>query len=754
MLSALGNLVVRHRRLTLAAGVLVLVLTGLYGGGVARNLIAGGFEDGRSEAGRAEALLTEQFGQHSANVVVVVTAVDGDIDSPASSAAGTAVTRFIGDQPHVTQSFSYWTLGGPPPLRSDGGDRGLLLAFIEGNETEVMERTGELLAALDVDNPGGDAVELAAGGVAVVNQAINRTTERDLLRAEMIAIPITLVLLVWVFGSVVAALLPLLIGVFSIIATFAILQLLSGFTDVSIFALNAATALGLGLSIDYSLFVISRYREELLAGRDPATAIRRTVQTAGRTVLFSAATVAISLSAMLVFPLAFMRSFAYAGFAVAITAALGAVVLLPALLAVLGHRVEKWQVFRRKPVIAGEGIWHRVAMFVMRRPLPIATAAVALLVLLGAPFLGIRLGIPDDRVLGDGSDVRAAHDIMRDEFSPGEAATLDVVLPGMPGGTSAELEEYAARLSALPGAERVDSLAGSFVGGDLVGEPGITALRFAATDGAWLTVVPAVEPLSPDGEALVEAVRGTPAPSDEVYVGGQPARLVDAKEMVFGRLPWALAFVAVATFVLLFLLFGSLLVPAKALVLNLLSLSATFGAMVWIFQEGNLSGVLGFTATGEITVVMPILMFCIAFGLSMDYEVFLLSRIKEEHDNGADTQASVAMGLERTGRLITAAAVLIAVVFVAFATAEVSFMKMFGVGLTLAVLVDAFIIRAALVPAFMRLAGNANWWAPGPLRRFHARFGLREHVELDEHGGRQGSDGPAREDDRMETVAP
>ena len=460
----------------------------------------------------------------------------------------------------------------------------------------------------------------------------------------------------------------------------------------------------------------------------------RTVRTAGRTILFSAVTVAIGLSAMLVFPIPFMRSFGYAGIGVAATAAFGAVVLLPAMLATLGHRVEKGRVFKRRPVVDGEGIWHRVAVFVMRRPVPIATAVIALLLLLGAPFLGIRLGTPDDRVLAPGADVRETHDILREDFAAGEAATVQVIVPELadPAAAESDIAGYAAELSTLDGVARVDALTGSYIGGIEAAPPGPVSLRFADEVGTWFSVVPAVEPLSADGEALVEDVRDLDSPFEDVLVGGQSAAQVDSKDVVFARLPWAIALVAVTTFVVLFMLFGSLLVPLKALVLNFLSLTATFGAMVFIFQDGNGSGLLDFTATGDIAVAMPILMFCIAFGLSMDYEVFLLSRIKEEHDKGSDTVTSVAVGLERTGRIVTAAAVLIAVVFLAFATGQVSFMKMFGIGLMLAVLVDAFLIRSTLVPAFMRLAGDANWWAPGPLRRLHNRFGFSEHVDLDE----------------------
>ena len=734
MLARLGSFIVRRRRFTLIGILLLTIAAAAFGGGVAKNLIAGGFDPAGAESVAAADALEEQFGQEEPNVVLVVTAADGDVNSESSRAAGTEITEFVGGFEHVDLAVSYWTLQDAPPLRGSGGDRALVMAHVEGTDTEAIERAEELVDALEESGIGGDAVTIGAGGLAVVNAEVTRTIEEDLQLAEMIAIPITLVLLIWVFGSIVAALLPLAVGIFSIIGTFAILQVISQFTDVSIFSLNATTALGLGLAIDYSLFVVSRYREELAAGHDVGAAVRRTVRTAGRTVMFSALTVGIGLSAMLLFPMPFMRSFGYAGIGVAATAAFGAVVLLPAMLAALGHRVDKGRVFKRRPVVDGEGIWHRVAVFVMRRPVPVATAVIALLVVLGAPFLGIKLGVPDDRVLGEGSDVRETHQILRDEFTAGEASTVQVVVPEIGESASADgdIAAYAAQLSAIEGVARVDALTGSYAGGVEVAGPGASSLRFANDTGTWLSVVPAVEPLSEDGEAIVNDIRDMPTEFGEVLVGGQPAGLVDSKSVVMDRLPLAIGLIAVTTFVVLFMLFGSLLVPLKALVLNVLSLTATFGSMVWIFQDGHGSGLLDFTATGTITVAMPILMFCIAFGLSMDYEVFLLARIKEEHDKGSDTVRSVAMGLERTGRIVTAAAVLIAVVFLAFATGEVSFMKMFGIGLTLAVLVDAFLIRSTLVPAFMRLAGNANWWAPGPLRRFHDRYGISEHFDLDD----------------------
>ena len=719
MLARLGSFIVRRRGTTLLGVLLLTVAAAVFGGGVARNLIAGGFEPAGAESVNAEEVLEESFGQVQPNVVLVVTADDGDVDSQRTRAAGMEVTEFVAGFEHVDLAVSYWTLGDPPPLRGarrrqrprhgprrrhrDGGDR-------TGRRARRGDRAG---------GRRGDAATVRAGGLAVVNAEVTHTIEDDLLTAEMIAIPITLVLLVWVFGSIVAALLPLAVGIFSIITTFAILQLFAQFTDVSIFALNATTALGLGLAIDYSLFIVSRYREELAGGHAPGDAVVRTVRTAGRTILFSAVTVAIGLSAMLVFPIPFMRSFGYAGMGVAATAAFGAVVMLPAMLAALGHRVEKGRVFKRRPVVDGEGVWHRLAVFVMRRPLPIATAVIALLLLLGAPFLGIRLGTPDDRVLAPGADVRETHDILREDYAAGEAATIQVVVPDV-GRLDVRRDCRLRRRSVGAGRRRS-------------GRRPHRVVRRRNRGGAGRGVVGALRRrrrhlvLRGAGSRTAlrrrrSARRGRARPGCAIRGGARRwavRRPGGLQGVVFDRLPWAIGLVAVTTLVVLFLLFGSVLVPIKALVLNFLSLTATFGAMVCIFQDGNGSGLLDFTATGDIAVAMPILMFCIAFGLSMDYEVFLLSRIKEEHDRGSDTVTSVAVGLERTGRIVTAAAVLIAVVFLAFATGQVSFMKMFGIGLTLAVLVDAFLIRSTLVPAFMRLAGDANWWAPGPLRRFH-----------------------------------
>ena len=722
MLERLARLIVRRRKVVLVGAVVFLAVAGTFGGGVAEHLSSGGFQDPKAESTRAEEILTDEFDAADPNFVLLVTAKGGNVDDPAVATAGQALTDELQRAEGMELAVSYWTLGNAPPLKSRSGDQAIVLARIGGDEDEIDERVAKLTPSFTRET---DLVDVRVSGMAEVFRQVGTTIEKDLAKAEGVAIPITLVLLVIVFAGVIAASLPLAIGVLAILGTFLVLRVLTLVTDVSIYSLNMTTAMGLGLAIDYSLFVVSRFREELRNGLDIEAAIVKSVKTAGRTVIFSAVAVAISLAALLVFPLFFLRSFAYAGIAVVTVAALGAVVVLPALLAVAGARVGKQ---RRPAKEVGEGFWHRAAVFVMRRPVPVAASVVALLLLLGAPFLGIVFGLPDDRVLPPNNPVRAVTDDLRENFDSFEAGALSVVLPGVDANTrTQDVAALSARLSQLDGVARVDGPTGSYLDGAQVVPPSLLSARLMSPAGSWMSVVPSVEPVSPEGEAVVKAVRAVERPFEEMLVGGGSAQLVDSKESLFGRMPLAAGLIALVTFTVLFLMFGSILVPLKAVILNLLSLAATFGAMVWIFQDGHLSGLLGgFTATGTTDTTTPILMFCIAFGLSMDYEVFLLSRIKEEYDRTGDNEASVAVGLERTGRIVTAAAALLAVVFLAMVTSDVKFIKLFGLGLAMAVVMDATLIRGALVPAFMRLAGSANWWAPAPLKRLYERFGFSE----------------------------
>jgi RND superfamily putative drug exporter len=734
VLGRLASRVVAAPKPVLLFALAFLVVAGVVGGGVAANLSAGGFEDPAAESAKATRVLEEQFGAGAPNLLLLVTAPAG-VDDPAVAEPGRQVTERLAAEPGVVQVQSYWTTGAPS-LRGENGDKALVLGRLTGTEDEQIERVGELA---EVYNTSSGGIDVEVGGEMEVFRQVGDTIEHDLARAESIVFPITAVLLILVFGSAIAAGLPLLVGVLSILGTFLTLQVLQSFTDVSVYAVNLAISLGLGLGIDYSLFMLTRYREERRAGLSDRDAVVRTVRTAGRTVLFSAVTVLLSLGALFVFPLYFLRSFAYAGVSAVLFAAIGAIVVLPAALLALGRRIDSFDLstpLRRllrlpppRPRGEGEGFWHRVAVAVMRRPIPIATVVLVLLVTAGLPFSQVVFGLPDDRVLPRDASGHVVAQTVRDEFPSNEPLALTAVALGT--GPAAERADdvtaWALQLSAVPGVARVDALTGSFIDGARVAPAGPASDRFGSDDGTFVSVVPEGTGYGPEGEELARALRDVDGPFDDVLLGGQAASLVDTKAALADDLPLALGLIAGATLVLLFLFTGSVVLPVKAVVLNLLSLSATFGAMVWIFQEGHLTWLIGDPiTTGTLDTTTPILMFCVLFGLSMDYEVFLLSRIREEYLATGDNQRAVALGLERTGRLITAAAALLALVFLAFVTSDIAFIKLLGLGTALAVVVDATLVRGALVPAFMRLAGRWNWWAPAPLRRLHDRFGLTE----------------------------
>ncbi|MEA3216929.1 MAG: putative drug exporter of the superfamily, partial [Acidimicrobiia bacterium] len=529
-----------------------------------------------------------------------------------------------------------------------------------------------------------------------------------------------------VFGGVLAATLPLAVAALAIVGTFVALSVMTAFTDVSILALNLTTALGLGLAIDYCLVLLSRYREELTGHTTVEAALAGTLQTAGRTVLFSAATVAASLAALLVFPIPYLRSFAYAGIAVVGLSALAAVVVLPAVLALLGVRLQS-----RRRAHRGSGFWGRQADRVMRHAVLYVAGGTALLVLLGLPFLGAHLGRIDDRILPAHLSSRQTDDVIRRDFDFQETTPIAVVLPHTSPTETKALTRYIGAILQLDGVHRVDWALASSMSVSSVKATSYHE-RFRGNGATWVSIVPSLPYDSAGTKRLVEQLRALPGPNgDRPLVAGATAALTDTLDQVRARVPLALAIVVGATFIVLFLMTGSLVMPVKALLLNALSLTATFGAIVWVFQDGHLSGVLDFTSTGSIDTYTPILMFCVAFGLSMDYEVFLLARIKEEWDLSLDNEHAVRAGLERTGRLVTAAALLMVIAFASIGlTSGVLLAKMFGLGLALAVLVDAFVVRTLLIPAFMKLAGRLNWWAPRPLRRLHLRYGAWETAPI------------------------
>jgi RND superfamily putative drug exporter len=729
MFLRLGHLATTRSRLVLGLAALGIVLAAIIGIHAPSKLKSSGFVSPRAPSQLAQNRLDAQFGG-APNLVLLVQARTGTVDQPSVAAAGQALAARVRSAPGVSSVESYWETRSPA-LRSRDNNEALVLASVAGDDATVSKRTKKIVAEVTgVDGP----VTVQAGGAAATNNAVGNQVTHDLGVAESIAIPLTMFLLILAFGSLVAAALPLAIGLVSIVTTLAVLWVIGSVTNVSIYALNLTTAMGLGLAIDYSLLMVSRYREELAAGHRVEEAVIRSVQTAGRTILFSAATVAAALAALLVFPVYFLRSFAYAGISVVLLAAVGALVVLPALLSVLGLRVNAWPVRigagrRQKFGQAESPFWRRVATGVMRHPVASGLPVVLLLVVLGLPFAHVHFGTPDDRVLPTSAPVREVGDALRSGFAANANDTIDVVTTAaLP---PSEAADYSRSLSALPGVATVTGPSGVWARGTQTSGSAAVESRYTRADSSWFSAVIIPDPLSGKAASLVDQVRRLPVPGGvTAYAGGAAAALVDQKHDLGSRLPLALILIALTTLIVLWLFTGSVVLPVKALVLNILSLTAVFGAMVWVFQYGHLSGLLGFTPLPTSTT-MPILLFCIAFGLSMDYEVFMLSRIKELHDQGVDNKEAVATGLARTGRIVTTAAALLAVTFFAFTTSKVSFIQMFGLGTGLAILLDATLIRGVLVPSSMRLMGDINWWSPAPLRRLHRRLHITEGAPPD-----------------------
>ncbi|MCG5430823.1 MMPL family transporter [Mycobacterium sp. MYCO198283] len=732
MLQAVARLAIAAPRRVIVAALLVMVAAGIFGVPVAKHLAAGGFQDPHSESAKATRLLSDTFGQGDMDLLFTVNA-DSDARSGPARAVGEGIVAELDRSPHVAQVTSPWTA--PPPaaakLLSTDGRSALIVAGITGGENDGQRYAQELADRLAGDR---DGVTVRAGGEALTYVQINAQSERDLLLMESIAIPLSFVVLVWVFGGLLAAALPMVVGVLAILGSMSVLRALTFVTDVSVFALNLSIAMGLALAIDYTLLLISRYRDELTDGADRETALVQTMATAGRTVLFSALTVALSMVAMVLFPMYFLKSFAYAGVAVVAFAAVAAIVVTPAALVLLGDRLDALDVRRLLRRVAGrpqsrprpveESFWYRSTKRVMRRPVLLGAAIVALLVVLGLPFFGANWGFPDERVLPSSASAHQVGDQLREDFATDTATAVTVVIPDADGLADDDISRYAAELSTVPDVTAVSAPTGGFVGGRAVGPPSSPAA--VAGGSAFLTVDSDAPLFSPASETQLDRIHAIAGPGGrDVQVAGTAQVNKDSSHAVTSRLPTVLAVIAAITFVLLFLLTGSVVLPLKALLLNILSLTAAFGALVWIFQEGHLGG-LGTTATGTLIATMPVLLFCIAFGLSMDYEVFLLSRIREYWLQTHDTDESVALGLARTGRVVTAAALIMSISFAALIAAQVSFMRMFGLGLTMAVLVDATLVRMVLVPAFMKLLGRANWWAPAPLTAVHRRIGISE----------------------------
>jgi uncharacterized membrane protein YdfJ with MMPL/SSD domain len=692
------------RRIGIAA-IAFFLLAGVVGGSVASRLDPYGADDPATETVKAR----EQLQDAGLRVPAVFAVVeDAPVAAASSRARVEALERSVRRRADVNSVSGYYDTHSPAFVSRDRQSSYFVVALKPTGDKELQDAGAAIADQLAAD-PG-----VVVGGFAVAQEQVNKQVEKDLRMAEMLAFPLLFLLSLLFFRSLVASVLPLMIGGLAIVGTFLILRLASEFGSISIFALNLTTALGLGLSIDYSLFIVSRYREEIAKSGPGLAAMRRVLATSGRTVFFSSLTVAAALASLLVFPQRFLYSMGLGGALVALFAALISLTVLPAVLTMLGSRVNAGApkfLQRRAEADAKpdeNGFWYRLSRFVMRRPLPIATLSALLLIVMGLPFLGIKFNTVDPTVLRESASARQAYDTVSERFPPYHETPIWIDVDG--GGPNAAAA-VAARVERVPGVAEVlppQRLRG-----------GVSAIQAVSAN-------PFVSDAS---QETVKAIRALPTPTGTtVLVGGASADFIDFQSSLSEHLPIALAIVIVATLVILFLMTGSVILPIKSLVMNFLNLSAVFGLLVLIFQDGRLEGFLNYSSPGAIEQTMPILLFAVAFGLSTDYAVFLLSRIKEARDNGASDSECVAIGLERTGRIVTAAALLFAVAMGAFATSQIIFIKENGVGTALAVLIDASIVRALLVPSLMELLGKWNWWAPAPLRRLHDRFGISEQA--------------------------
>ncbi|GII26602.1 MMPL family transporter [Planotetraspora mira] len=697
MFGTLGRFAGRRRRWIMVGTLLLVAFAAVWGTGVFGRLGGGaGFDDPGSPSAHADRLLAGPLGRHANDVVVLYESDRLTVDDPAFAGP---VQRALESVPRgdVTRLDSYWSTGSASYVSED---RRATYAAVQLRSADDQERVLQLRKIQDSFRADGLTVRF--GGATAMTDQVNRLTLRDLAIAEAVSIPILLLLLVVIFRSLLAAALPLIVGLTAALGSLALLRFVTFFTDISTFAIQVITILGLGLAIDYALLAVTRFREELSAGATVETAVERTMATAGRTIAFSGAVVAVSFAGLTLFPSRFLSSMGYAGAGTVLVAVLASLTVLPALLTAMGSRLNPARIRTADPA---SGRWYRVAHAVMRRPLRNTVAIVVVLGALGLPFLGVNWARPGDWVLPSSADARVVTQEMAGRFAadPGKLVTAVVESP-LPAGPAA-LDAYAARLDAVPGIE------GAAVTGTAGGQ-------------ARITLGYSMDPMSRDARRMVEDLRAVAPPQGSTTsFTGMPASRADIVDMVISRLPWMALFATAVSFVVLFLALGSVVLPIKSVLLNLLSLGAAFGAIKLIFQDGLLDGLLGLEAVGAVDVNFPVLIVAIAFGLAVDYEVFLLSRVREEYDRTGDVAESTALGLQRTAHVITSAALLVAVVVGGFALSGIAFMKMAGVGLVIAVVVDAFVVRALLVPATMRLLGRWAWWAPAPLARWWRRHG-------------------------------
>ena len=695
MFEKLGSLIVKRKRLIFSLFLVAIFSAGAIGTSVFGKLDSGGYNDPKSDSAKAFEYLTDVFKVKDPAVVLVVETTNG-VNDPAVVATAAKLETSIKGEAGVGSTLSYWSAGGAPTLKSSDENSAFLFIYSEDVEWDNVQSLGKRIQ--EKYDGKFENLTVYASGTGVFAHAINTKIANDLKISEAISIPLTFILLVFVFGGLVASAMPLLVGVSAILGSLLVIYLLTLFTGVSVFALNLITGLGLGLGIDYSLLVVNRFREELHSGKSVDEAIKKTVATAGKTVFYSGLTVVITLAALMLFPLMFLKSFGYAGVTVVVMAVLGALVALPALLAILGKRIDKAVVRKGALKPKEDGRWAQTARFVMRKPVSVVVLSLVILTVLAAPIKNIVFSQVDSRVLPASNPAAYAAQLITERFPGQEGNPIEVIIPG--GANKIEqISNYTQEIAKVSGVVRV-------------GEPQILG------NDVRVIAIHDMGPRTPDAEALIKQIRLIPSP-DQTLIGGVAADYADTQIGIAKTMPWALTWIAIGVLLLLFVFTGSLILPIKAVILNILSLAATLGVITWIFVDGNLKWLVGdFTTTGSVDTGSIILVAVVAFGLSMDYELFLLSRIKEEHDAGRSNIESVATGLQRSARIITAAAGLLAIVFASFVLSGVTSIKMLGFGVAFAIILDATLVRALLVPALMRLFGERNWWAPKSLKRF------------------------------------
>ena len=697
MFESLGRAIVRRRKSAVALFIISVLVSGVIGSLVFSRLDSGGYSNPASESYKVYEYLKNDLKIEDPAIVIVVDAEVVDVNDPTVVQKAAALEAKIAQEPGVERTLSYWSSGGVNSLKSSDGKAAYILVYGDGDAfTPESQKLGKFFQ----ENYDGSyqGLTLYAGGVGVVSHAITKKISDDLKIAEAVSIPLTFILLAFVFGALVASAMPLIVGVAAILGAFFILYLFTLFTDVSIYALNLTTGLGLGLGIDYALLMVNRFREELRRGKSVEDSVITTVATAGKTVFYSGLTVLVTLFSLTFFPLPFLKSFGYAGVSVVTIAVIGAIVGLPAILAVIGKKIDKGVILKSSITPKDDGRWAKTARFVMKRPTAVVLLSLIFLGILTAPIANIKFSQGDARMLPATNKAAIATALQADRFAGRTGEPIEIIIKD--GATkSEEIASYISRLQVEPGVVAV-------VPPEIYG------------DDVRIIAYHSMLPRTPEAQELIHSIRDLSS-VDQTLVGGVAADYTDSQDAISQTLPWAFGWIALSVLILIFVFTGSIILPIKAVVLNILSLAATMGVLTWVFVDGNLQWLVGsFTETGTLDTSIVILIAVVVFGLSMDYELFLLSRIREEHLAGKSNVDSVALGLQRSGRIITAAAAILAFVFAAFITSGVTSIKTMGFGVAFAIILDATIVRGLLVPALMRLMGERNWWAPKWMQRF------------------------------------